>query len=418
MNIVDVLKERGLVEDMTAADLHKVLEKPVRLYLGIDPTANSLHLGHLVGVMLLGWFQKAGHGCVGLVGGATGLIGDPGGKKKERPLLDRAQVESNVRGIRALLDRLVEAKLVNNIDWFGKMDLITFLRDVGKNFRLGPMLGKEMVRTRLASDEGMSFTEFSYSLLQAWDFLHLYEHEGVTLQIGGSDQWGNITAGTELIRRLKGGQAYGLTFPLLTRSDGKKFGKTEEGAVWLTEERTSPYEFYQYLVRVPDADVTKLMRMLTYIEMDEVRDWEARMKQESYEPHSAQRRLAEWLTQHIHGDEGLAKAQKVTESVRPGGEAHLDAGTLEALAGDMLSATLPRDRVVNQPLLDLLAQIKLVASKGEGRRLVRQGGVYLNNRPISDEGRTIDENDLVEGRLLLIGVGKRKKMLLRIGEES
>ena len=273
-NVVDCLKERGLVDAMTSEEVVKLLEQPRKLYLGFDPTADSLHIGSLVGIVILRWFQKFGHTPVVILGGATGRIGDPSGKSVERPLLDRAAIDYNVARIRRHFEVVLDffhlkAKpiLLNNDEWFSQMNLIDFLRDVGKHFRVGTMLAKEMVKSRIQSEEGICFTEFTYQLLQSYDFYHLFTHHGVVLQLGGSDQWGNITSGIDLVRKLTAAQAYGLTFPLLTRSDGKKFGKTEEGTVWLAADRCSPYHFYQYFVRVPDADVIKLMRFLTFMEM-------------------------------------------------------------------------------------------------------------------------------------------------------
>ncbi len=405
MNLMQELKERGLVGDLAHAE---ALATPRAFYHGIDPTADAIHLGHLVGVVAMCRLQRAGFTPVALIGGATGLIGDPSGKAHERPLLDDSQVAANVEGIGAILRRLLgDVKMVNNLDWFGQFDLVTFLRDVGKNFRMGKMLGKEMVRTRLASDEGMSFTEFSYQVLQAYDFLHLFDEHKVELQIGGSDQWGNITAGTELVRKLRSTTVYGYTYPLLTRADGKKFGKTEEGTVWCCPKKTSPYDFYQYLLRVPDSDVIKLMKILTFLEMSEIDEWEKR------EPGEAQKRLAEVVTEWVHGSDGLGTALQVTQSMAPGShEAALDAATLEAVAGDMPGAEL--SDVEGMSLVDLLVAVKLVVSKGEGRRLIRQGGVSLNNRKVSDEEHIVGADELIEGRLLLIGVGKKKKLLLRI----
>ncbi|MGE3954288.1 MAG: tyrosine--tRNA ligase [Parachlamydiales bacterium] len=415
-HILDILEERELVEQATSPELRKVLERPTRLYLGFDPTADSLHLGSFMGIMVLAHFQRCGHIPYALVGGATGLIGDPSGKSHERPLLDEAAVAANCRGIQKNLETVLtfekgRGALVNNIDWLGKMGLIPFLRDVGKHFRMGPMLGKEMVRTRLNSEEGLSYTEFSYQLFQAYDFLHLYKEEGVVLQLGGSDQWGNITAGTELIRKLTGESAYGLTFPLLVGSDGKKFGKSEGGAIFLSRDRLAPYDFYQYLVRMPDADVIKLMKRITFIEMEEIRSWERKMGEEGYLPNSAQRRLAEAVTEIIHGRAGVEEAERVTASVAPGaGEVAL---TREALA-HVPSVELPKGEVVGHSLLDLLVQTGLVGSKGEARRLMANRGVSLNNEKIEDERRVIGKGDLIEGELLLLAVGKKKRLVINV----
>src|SRR5579872_3470330 len=280
-NVIDCLKERGFVDAMTSEELQEITSKPIKLYVGFDPTADSLHLGNLMGIMALAWFQRFGHTPVAILGGATGRIGDPSGKSIERPFLDNETIVANIASIRKHFEKTLDfasstnpPMILNNDDWYNSVSLVEFLRDVGKYFRVNVMLSKEMVRARLASEDGISFTEFSYQLLQGYDFYHLYEKFGVILQVGGSDQWGNITAGIELIRKKIGGSAYGLTWPLLTRSDGKKFGKTEEGAIWLSPERCSPYQFYQYLVRLPDPDVIPLMRLLTFMSMEEIGSYE------------------------------------------------------------------------------------------------------------------------------------------------
>ncbi len=410
-NVIKILEERGLVEAMTGPELKEAVEKPIRFYLGFDPTAESLHVGNLVGIMVMAWFQRCGHEPVALVGGATGLIGDPSGKSHERPLLTPEQVEINLAGIRADIEKVLEpgAIFVNNYDWYKGIGLIEFLRDVGKMFRLGPMLGKEMVRTRLQSEEGLSFTEFTYQMLQGYDFLHLFETEGVVLQLGGSDQWGNITAGTELVRKKTGKSVHGFTFPLLTRSDGKKFGKSEGGAVWLSKAKLSPYEFYQYLYRVADADVCRMMRMLTFLPMDEIRDWEAQLASGGCEPHAAQKRLAAAVTEIVHGAHGLAEAQQTTASMAPGAETELSVEALRTVVG----LTLPKGEVIDCSLLDLFVTAGLCASKGEARRLIRNGGARLNNAKVADESRMVVSSDLIEGELLLLAAGKKKKLVIR-----
>lgn len=422
-NVVDRLEERGLVDAMTSEELRAAVQGPIRLYCGFDPTAESLHVGNLVGMMVLAHFQRCGHQPIALIGGATGLIGDPGGKSVERPLLDEESWRRNRAGIEAdlrrVLDRGHPPLFVDNYDWFSKMGVVDFLRDVGRHFRLGPMLAKESVKARLESEEGMSFTEFSYQCLQGYDFYHLYQEQEVVLQIGGSDQWGNITAGTDLIRKLTGRSAFGLTFPLLTRSDGKKFGKSEGGAIWLSPEKLSPYEFYQYFVRAADADVIKLMKFLTFMEMEEICEWERKMTSDSFEPNSAQKRLAEEVTRFIHGEEAVRKAVEVTAGIAPGrAGGEVTAEVLEQLAADMPSCEWGRSQVVGRTIVELLTESGLLASKGEARRMVQGGGAYLNNRKIDDEGRLVGEKDLIEGRLLLLGAGKKRKLLIRLQLED
>ena len=420
-NIIECLKERGLLDAITHEELIRRLDSPAKLYCGFDPTADSLHIGNLVGIVILRWFQKFGHTPVVILGGATGRIGDPSGKSVERPLLDAAAISYNVTRIRCHFETVldffhpkVRPVIFNNDEWFSNFALIDFLRDVGKHFRLGTMLAKESVKSRLNSEEGISFTEFSYQLLQSYDFLHLHTHHGVILQIGGSDQWGNITEGVDLVRRIGSGQAYGLTFPLLTRSDGKKFGKTEGGAIWLSADRCSPYEFYQYFVRIPDADVIKMMRMLTFMQMQEIQEYAEIMMSVDYVPNTAQKRLAEEMTRLIHGEEGLVKALRVTEGAAPGADAALDVESFREIAKDMLSTELLVSDVIEQKYVDVAVKINFHSSKGEVVRLIQNGGAYLNNLRVDDPNLRLSESSLVGGEFLLFGAGKKKKMLVKI----
>ncbi len=420
-NVIECLKERGLVDALTSEELIKRVGSPIKLYCGFDPTADSLHVGNLVGIVVLRWFQKFGHIPIVLLGGATGRIGDPSGKSTERPLLDTSTIAHNVTRIRRHFESVLDffhararPVVVNNDEWFSSYPLIDFLRDVGKHFRLGVMLSKESVRSRVQSEEGMSFTEFSYQLLQSYDFFHLFSHHGVVLQIGGSDQWGNITEGIDLIRKLSGEQAFGLTWPLLTRSDGKKFGKSESGAVWLAADRCSPYEFYQYFVRVPDADVIKLMRMLTFMDLKEIGEYQARMQAQDYVPNTAQKRLAEEITRLIHGEGGLTKALKTTEGASPGSSAALDVESLRAIAHDMPSAELSIGDILDQKYVEIAVKIGLLPSKSEAVRLIENGGAYLNNARIDDVQYRLSEQSLIGGEFLLFGSGKKKKLLVKV----
>ncbi|KAG2432307.1 hypothetical protein HYH02_013029 [Chlamydomonas schloesseri] len=399
------------------------------VYCGFDPTADSLHLGNLLGIVVLSWFQRCGHEPVALLGGATGRVGDPSGRSTERPVLSEEQIEHNVTSIGNLLRGILvrnspagapAVRVLNNLDWFGPMAFLTFLREVGKFARVGTMMAKDSVRTRMESEQGISFTEFTYQLLQGYDFVHLCREHGVRVQIGGSDQWGNITAGTDLIRRLLGGEdkeapaCYGLTFPLLVDSEGRKFGKSVGGAIWLAAERLSPYKFYQYLFQVTDADVVKLLKMLTFLPLAEVEALEAAMKAPGYVPNTAQRRLAEEVTRFVHGEEGLAQAIKATEALKPGAATQLDAATLETVAGDAPSASLPRAAVAGATLADVMVAIKLQPSKSAARKLIKGGGVYLNNAKVGEELYVVRPEDLIDGRLLLVAAGKKNKMLVRI----
>jgi tyrosyl-tRNA synthetase len=422
-NVIDVLTERGFIEATTSEDVHKLAEHPLKVYCGFDPTSDSLHLGNMIPIMCLAWFQRCGHLPVAVVGGATGMIGDPSGKSGERQLLDQKAIEHNLLGIEKNLKTILDFDnpttkplILNNFDWFKHFTVIDFLRDTGKYFRLGPMLGKESVKARMATEEGMSYTEFSYQLLQGYDFLHLFDHHNVTFQIGGSDQWGNITAGIDLIRKVRGSSAYGITFPLLVRSDGQKFGKSEKGAIWLSPEKLSPYEFYQYLVRIPDADTIKLMRMLTFMEMKDIYHYQQLMNRPDYIPNTSQQRLAEEVTRIVHGEEGLQIALKVTEGLAPGTETVLDVSTLESLSHDMPNHTLALKHVLGAKLIDLLFQTGLQSSKGDARRLIRNGGVYVNNIKIQDETFIIQPLQLIGGKLLLLALGKKNKLLIRVSD--
>jgi tyrosyl-tRNA synthetase len=419
--IIDRLRERGLIEQTTSSDISDFLKNPRNVYLGFDPTADSLHIGHLVGIISLEWFRRYGHTPYVVLGGATGRIGDPSGKSIERPFLDEQTLETNIQSLRKFFEEIFRGPgpmpvILNNDDWFRSFSLIGFLRDVGKVFRVGQMLAKENVRMRLQSEEGLSFTEFSYQMLQGYDFAYLNRNHCVAIQIGGSDQWGNITAGIEYNRKIGGNPIYGITFPLLTKSDGKKFGKSEEGAVWLSENRLSAYQFYQFLVRVSDADVIKLLRMLTFLDMDEVRDIEQQMRSSDYIPNSAQKRLAEEVTRFVHGENGLSKALKVTSEVAPGAQANLNAQSLRELIYDMPHVQMPRENVVGARVVDLFAETGLASSKSEAVRLIKNGGAYLNNKRIDDPTCTITANHLIDGSCLLLSVGRKKRFLIHITE--
>jgi len=417
MDLLATLQERGFIEQIAGVGLEDALKKQVHLYCGFDPTGDSLHVGHLIPLIGMKWFQESGHMPIALVGGATGMIGDPSGKSQERNLLTPDQIKKNVAGIQKNIEQVLKNTdfvLVNNFDWIGPFSFIDFLRDVGKNFRLGPMLAKESVKLRLNSEEGMSFTEFSYQLLQAYDFLHLNQKYGVTLQLGGSDQWGNITAGTDLIRKQAGVSAFGLTFPLLTRSDGQKFGKTESGTIWLSEDKLSVYEFYQYFFRMPDADVIRCLRLLTQMPMDQIRKIEKEMKEDGYVPNTAQKYLAEAVTELVHGKDGVKTALAATEIAKPGSKTELSVATLELLEGEVPFFDISADQVVGAKLIDLLVSTKEITSKGEGRRLIQNGGLYLNNNRIDADTFQIGEDDLIEGKLLLVALGKKKKLIVRL----
>ncbi|XP_010276894.1 PREDICTED: tyrosine--tRNA ligase, chloroplastic/mitochondrial [Nelumbo nucifera] len=454
LNVVEILEERGLLESITSENLRSACSNPnlnpLKVYCGFDPTAESLHLGNLLGIIVLSWFQRCGHNVVALIGGATGRIGDPSGKSLERPELDVETLEKNTTGIVNTITRILgrwdqnrnskegpkgnlamiadnekiknsglglrdSFVILNNYDWWKDVKFLDFLGKVGRFARVGTMMAKESVKKRLESEQGMSYTEFTYQLLQGYDFLYLFENEGVNVQIGGSDQWGNITAGTELIRKiLQVDGAYGLTFPLLLKSDGTKFGKSEDGAIWLSPSVLSPYKFYQYFFSVPDVDVVRFLKILTFLSMEEINELEEGMKRPGYTPNSAQRRLAEEVTRFVHGEEGLLEALKATEALRPGAETVLDWKTIEGIAEDVPSCTLDYKQVLNASLVDLSVSTGLLESKSAARRLLKQGGLYLNNIRVESEIRSIEVGDIIDGKVLLLSAGKKNKMIVRI----
>lgn len=418
-NVIDCLLERGFIDQMTSDDLRDHLKEPRKVYVGFDPTADSLHLGNLIPVMGLAWFQKFGHTPVAIVGGGTGRIGDPSGKSAERPLLSDETLAGNVRSLDRFFQSIFPPNgprpiVLNNNEWLGSFTLIGFLRDVAKLFRVGPMLAKESVRARLQSEEGLSFTEFSYQILQAYDFAYLNQRYGVTIQMGASDQWGNITAGTEYNRKIGGDTLYGVTFPLLTRSDGKKFGKSEEGAIWLSAEKLSPYQFYQHLVRIPDADIIRMLRVLTFLDMQEIAKIEESMKEPNYEPNTAQKIFAAEVTRFVHGEQGLEAALRVTEGLLPGTEAQLNAEVLKEIAKDMPHVNLSLNDVVGQKYVDVVVKVGLSPSKAEAARLIKNGGAYLNNKKIHDPAHTFSETDLIDKRFLLLSAGKKNRLLISV----
>lgn len=410
-NFIQTLKKRGCIDALSHESLND-LKEPLTVYCGFDPTADSLHLGNFVAIMGLARFKRAGHKVVAIVGGATGMIGDPSGKSVERNLLDEETIKKNMIGISKTLNQILgdDVPIINNYDWYKEFNFISFLREVGKQFRMGIMLSKESVKARLNSEEGLSFTEFCYQILQAYDFLWLNEKKGVNAQIGGADQWGNITAGIELIRKEKGKEVYGITFPLLTKADGSKFGKSEKGAIWLNAEKLSPYEFYQHLIRTDDRDVIKLLKMITFVELPEIEELEKRM---ANEPGVAQKRLAEAVTEMVHGKEGLESAKKTTELAQPGHEVELSPETFKMLENEIKPIEIGKDQL-GKKWVDLLAEIKILASKGDVRRLIKNNGLTINNQKVSDEVATLGSDQLVGDGYILVATGKKTKYILRI----
>ncbi len=417
MNLFDELKIRGLVRDHTdQAEMLSAFEKGgMSLYSGFDPTSDSLHVGNLVPITGLMRFQRAGHRPIALIGGGTGMIGDPSGKSEERNLLKAEVLEHNLRGIRAQFERFLDfdaspnaARMVNNAEWLNEIHLIDFLRDVGKHFSIGYMMAKESIKSRIAN-AGISYTEFSYMALQAYDFLHLFEKENCTLQIGGSDQWGNITAGIELIRRVHGKPAYGMTFPLITTSDGRKFGKTEKGNIWLDPKRTSPYRFSQYWIQTDDRDVGRFLRYFTFLSIDEIDEIE-KEHLKSPEKREGQRRLAKELTTLVHGKAAARSAERAAKILFG---VQLD-GIEE---NDLLSAAEEMPRTLRSgappyPLIDTLVETGLCKSKSLARKDLKGGGIYVNNRRITGEGSMLSVDDILFGRYILLRKGKKNYHLI------
>jgi tyrosyl-tRNA synthetase len=421
-NFIDTLVARGFAPEMTNPALRDLLDKePITAYIGFDPTAPSLHIGSLKQIMLLAQLQRHGHRPLPLVGGGTGMIGDPSGKTKERQLLSKDDIQFNLNGIRGQLERFLDfsagqnaAVIVNNADWLCQFTFVDFLRDVGKHFRVGEMLGKESVRVRIQSDEGMSFTEFCYSLLQSYDFLHLYEHYNCVLQMGGSDQWGNITAGIELVRKLRGGTAYGITTPLVVTATGQKFGKTEAGTIWLAADRTSPYEFYQYWFRTDDRDVIPFLKIFTFLPLDEIAELERSLALEP-EKRIAQQRLAKEVTELVHGESISTLTASVSGSVFESGGKPLAFEDLKSVMPDISAKVLPKARLESGvALLDLMVEQGAAKSKSEARRLIIQGGVYVNDVRVDSEDRIVSMADVLPDSMIMLRTGKKNYIPIRV----
>ena len=411
--LLDELAWRGLLFQQTDGAGAALAAGPVTGYCGFDPTAPSLHVGNLVPVMGLVHLQRAGHRPVVLVGGGTGMIGDPSGRTTERQLTTPEIVAANVRGIRAQLERFMDfsgknaALVVDNAEWLGSLGLIAFLRDVGKHFSVNVMLAKESVRSRM--EQGISYTEFSYMLLQSFDYVELNRRHGVTLQIGGSDQWGNITAGTDLVRRMTGAEAHGVTFPLMTTASGEKFGKSAGNAVWLDPERTSPYAFYQYWINADDRDVGRFLRTFTLLDRATIEGLEAQVAADPAS-RAAQRELARQVTTLVHGAEATRAAEEVSALLFGGGRAAgLSSVALEALAREVPCSVVKEseERPGTADVLDLLVATGLAASRGAAKRLVEQGGVSVNDVKRGMEGRFVPREEAVHGKWFLVRKGKR-----------
>jgi tyrosyl-tRNA synthetase len=425
MQLLDDLAARGLLHQQTDAEglRRHLAEAPRSLYAGFDPTRDSLTIGHLVPLLVLARFQRAGHRPIAVMGGGTGLIGDPSFKASERPMLTREEVEHNVERIRESASRILDttgsnaALFVNNIDWLGKLSFVDALRDIGKHFSVNAMIQRDSVRERLENrEQGISYTEFSYMLLQAYDFLHLYRTHGVTLEAAGSDQWGNIVAGIDLIRRTERAETFGLTHPLVTKADGTKFGKTESGAVWLAADRTSPYAFYQFWLNTADADVGKYLAFYTFLPVAEI---QTALDEHTADPgkRSAQRLLAASVTRLVHGDDALAQAEAATSALFSGEVTGLSRVLLDEVFASAPSSVLSKSRLSGDgaELAPLLLEAAVVKSKREAREFLEQGAISLNGVRVGNDARLTTEA-LLHGEIALVRRGKKSWHVLRFRE--
>ena len=428
-NFIEELRWRGMIQDIMPETEEHLMEELRAAYVGIDPTADSLHIGHLVGVMMLRHFQNCGHKPYALVGGATGMIGDPSGKSAERNLLTEEVLAHNIKGIQKQLAKFLDfeseapnrAELVNNYDWMKEFSFLSFIRDIGKHITVNYMMAKDSVKKRFDPNEntdGMSFTEFSYQLLQGYDFLHLYRQKGLTLQMGGSDQWGNITTGTELIRRIAGGKAYALTCPLITKADGTKFGKSEGGNVWLDAEKTSPYKFYQYWINVSDEDAQRYIKIFTMLSREEI---EQLISEHQAAPHLRvlQNKLAEELTVLVHGREELQKAQKASQ-ILFGNSTSDDLRQLDAKTFLEVFDGVPQAEVTRADIaagLDMIAALSaktgFIASNSEARRALKEKSIAVNKEKV-EESYIIGEKDIIDDKFVLLQRGKKNYFVIVI----
>jgi tyrosyl-tRNA synthetase len=421
MDLYAELEWRGMIYHATDGLREALSAGSVTAYIGFDPTASSLHVGSLLTVMGLARLQRFGHTPLAIVGGGTGMIGDPSGKSQERVLLSLEQVEANVAGIRPQLERFLDfgpgsnrARIVNNADWLGPVSLLEFLRDAGKHFTVNYLLQKESVSRRLDSEEGISFTEFSYVLLQAYDFLQLFDRFGCTLQLGGSDQWGNITAGIDLIRRVRAAKAHGLVWPLMKTASGTKFGKTEEGTVWLDPARTSPFRFYQFWLNADDRDVVDYLKLFTFRPADEINELAASVER-APEKREAQRVLARDVTSLVHGREQTERSERASAVLFSGDitQANLDDALMVFEDAPSTELQWPDEGLT---VIQALVTTGLVPSKSEAMRLIKSGGVYVNNQRVADERAVLRRSDAIGGRLFILRKGQRQNHLVKLME--
>jgi tyrosyl-tRNA synthetase len=422
MNVFEELKWRGMIYDSTPGVEEVLASQKVAGYIGFDPTAPSLQIGNLFAVMALVHLQRYGHTPIVVVGGGTALIGDPSGKDKERPLLAKEEIEAHKQRFREQFKRFLDfetksnpAIMVDNAEWLVPLNLIDFLRDIGKHFTVNYMLTKESVRRRLEQEEGISYSEFSYMLLQAYDFLVLYDRYGCVLQMGGSDQWGNITAGIELIRRLRGGKAYGLVLPLITTASGVKFGKTEAGTIWLDPTLTSPYKFYQFWFNTDDRDVIRYLKFFTLLPREKIEELEQEVAS-SPEKREAQRTLAREVTRMVHGETALSRAERASRILFGEEIKDVTAQEIEEIFGDVPSTEVGEGELTGEGILitELLVKCGLASSRSDGRRLIQGGGIYLNNVRVTDIEQRVNIEQAIEGKFLVLRKGRKDYHLVRI----
>lgn len=423
MNLIEELRWRGMIRDIMPGTEEQLDKEMTTAYIGFDPTAESLHIGSLVPILLLVHLQRAGHKPIALVGGATGMVGDPSGKSEERNLLDEATLTRNIAGVKSQLEKFLDfdpakpnaAEMANNYDWFKNISFIDFLRDTGKHITVNYMMAKDSVKKRIEGEVGMSYTEFAYQLMQGYDFYWLYKNKNCKLQMGGSDQWGNITTGTELVRRKAGGEAFAFTCPLITKADGTKFGKTESGNVWLDPNRTSPYQFYQFWLNASDEDATDWIKIFTFLSQSEI---ESILKEHQIDAGKRllQKRLAEEVTIFVHGKEEYEKAIETTQKLFAGQSApaeSLSIEDLEAMDGVVKSDFIKRKIETGIDIVSLLAETGIFPSKGEARKMVQSGGVSVNRKKVEDVQMIINQSLLLHDKYLLVQKGKKNYYLVK-----
>jgi tyrosyl-tRNA synthetase len=422
MSIIQELQCRSLIDNYTEGTLDLLSRDQVTLYTGFDPTSDSLQIGNLIPLLGLARFQRFGHSPIALAGGGTGLIGDPSGKQSERQMLSREIIESNVASIKTQLDRFLDfstknnpAIVLNNADWLSDLTLLDFLRSTGKSFSVKSMISKESIKSRMGDEKGISYAEFSYMLLQAYDFLYLFQNRMCFLQAGGSDQWGNITAGVDLIHKQLGKRAYGLTYPLVTNADGRKFGKSETETIWLSAERTSPYAFYQFWLSQDDKDVIEHLKYFTFLSKTEIRELDNDLRKNP-EKRDAQQALALEMTRLVHGETETEKAKRASELLFGGSVEGISASEIREICKDIPSTILPGRFLESQGALsiDVFIQAELVRGRGEARRLIASGGLYVNNVRISYADHRISLKDAIEGKFVILRKGKKTYHLIEV----